>query len=125
MRRAIPILWAATLAAAAPPEAARILTTDTIWDWRTVGDPQISPDGRAVVYDLSWNDRMNDASYSNLWLVGVDGQDPRPLTQGPGWPRLSTFWGGSESIRSPRQAARDSSTRAAQDSVEGVRVLAS
>src|SRR5919198_1039813 len=68
--------------AAAAADTARILTTDTLWDWRTVGDPEISPDGKVVVYTLGWNDRMNDAMHSNLWLATVDGKEPRPLTQG-------------------------------------------
>jgi len=72
-------LAAAPFAAGADP---KVLTTDTLWDWRTPGDPQISPDGSRVAYVLERNDRMNDAIYSNLWLAGVDGADPRPLTQG-------------------------------------------
>jgi acylaminoacyl-peptidase len=71
------------LAAAARPDSTKVLTTDTLWDWRTPGDPQISPDGRQVVYTLSWNDRMNDATHTNLWITGVDGADERPLTLGP------------------------------------------
>jgi len=76
----VALLLGAAAASSADPQ--KILTTDTIWDWRTVGDPQISPDGKAVVYTLGWNDRMNDASYNNLWWVAVDGKQHRPLTQG-------------------------------------------
>ncbi|MBI3698020.1 MAG: S9 family peptidase [Acidobacteria bacterium] len=72
------LVAAATVASAAP----KALTTDTLWDWRTVGDPQISRDGKAVVYTLGWNDKMNDAMYSNLWVASTDGRDQRPLTQG-------------------------------------------
>jgi acylaminoacyl-peptidase len=59
------------------------MTTDDVWAWRTVSDPQVSPDGSAVVYVLGWNDRMKDAMYTNLWLAPVDGKAPRPLTDGP------------------------------------------
>jgi dipeptidyl aminopeptidase/acylaminoacyl peptidase len=62
--------------------AKKPITTDTTWDWRTVGDPQISPDGGEVLYVLSWNDKMNDAIHNNLWLARVDGKDNRPVTQG-------------------------------------------
>ena len=62
--------------------AADRLGPDTIWDWRTPANPQISPDGNRVVYQLEWADRMADAFHSNLWIVGTDGKDNRPLTEG-------------------------------------------
>ena len=62
--------------------AKKPITVDTLWDWRTVADPQISPDGKVVVYVAGWSDRMNDALYSNLWIASSDGKSQRPLTQG-------------------------------------------
>jgi len=47
-----------------------------------VADPQISPDGRRVVYERRFADVMTDKRYSNLWMVGVDGQGARALTTG-------------------------------------------
>ncbi len=79
-RATIVVIGAALSLAAAGPQ---VITNDTYWDFRRVGEPQIGPDGKSVVYTLGWNDRMTDSGYSNLWLVGVDGKDPRPLTQGP------------------------------------------
>ncbi len=79
IRTLLALCIAAMVASAAEKKP---LTTDSIWDWRTVGDPQVSPDGQSVVYVLQWNDRMNDASYSNLWLATVFGSEQRPLTQG-------------------------------------------
>ena len=70
------------LAAAQVAATRKPLTIDTLWEWRTVSSPQISPDGKAVVYVLSWADKMNDAFYSNLWIVPVDGSGGRPVTQG-------------------------------------------
>src|SRR3974390_164579 len=67
-------------------------TTDTLWDMRSAGDPQITKDGKSVIFTLGWNDRMNDAAYSNLWIVSSDGKDQRPLTTGAfrdSSPRLS------------------------------------
>jgi dipeptidyl aminopeptidase/acylaminoacyl peptidase len=62
--------------------ARKNITIDTIWDWRTVSSPQISPDARFVIYVAGWADKMNDAFYSNLWMAPVDGAGPRPVTQG-------------------------------------------
>src|SRR4051812_19821192 len=65
--------------------AKRPLTTDTSWDFRAVGDPQINKDGSKVIYTLTWADKMNDAYYSNLWIATIDQsgkKDERPLTTG-------------------------------------------
>ena len=62
--------------------AAAQFSTDTVWDFRNVSEARISQYGRAVVYVLSWPDKMNDAFYSNLWMASPDGKDHRPLTQG-------------------------------------------
>jgi acylaminoacyl-peptidase len=75
-------LLAAFAASACVLAAAPHLSSDTLWDWRIASDPRISPDGARVVYTLGWNDRMNDAMRSNLWVSGVETADARPLTQG-------------------------------------------
>lgn len=69
-----------SVATATPPPGR--LTPATIFDWRTVADPQVSPDGAHVVYVYGWSDVMTDTSRSNLWIVSADGQDPRPITAG-------------------------------------------
>ena len=45
-------------------------------------DPQISPDGKNIVYVRRFADPMTDRRYSNLWLVNSDGTNHRPLTSG-------------------------------------------
>jgi acylaminoacyl-peptidase len=49
---------------------------------RTVTDPQITRDGKSVIYVVGWNDKMVDQRFSNLWIVSSDGKDNRPLTTG-------------------------------------------
>jgi dipeptidyl aminopeptidase/acylaminoacyl peptidase len=58
------------------------LNTDTIWEMRSVSDPQITKDGKSVIYVLGFNDKMSDQKLSNLWMVSSDGKDNRPLTTG-------------------------------------------
>ena len=58
------------------------LNTQTIWEMRTVTDPQITRDGKNVIYVLGWSDKMVDQRFSNLWIVSSDGKDNRPLTTG-------------------------------------------
>jgi dipeptidyl aminopeptidase/acylaminoacyl peptidase len=68
------------------------LNTATVWDMRSVSDPQITRDGKSVIYVLTWSDKMTDQRYTNLWMVSGDGKDDRPLTTGAykdSEPRLS------------------------------------
>ena len=78
MRRLVLILAASATMFAAKPG----LNTDTIWQMRTVSDPQISRDGKTVIYVLGWSDQMVDQRFSNIWMVSSDGKDNRPLTTG-------------------------------------------
>jgi dipeptidyl aminopeptidase/acylaminoacyl peptidase len=45
-------------------------------------DPQISPDGKKIVYVRRFADPMTDKRYSNLWIINSDGSDHRPITTG-------------------------------------------
>jgi dipeptidyl aminopeptidase/acylaminoacyl peptidase len=45
-------------------------------------DPQISPDGKQIVYVRNFMDIMKDKQRSNLWIVNTDGSDHRPITSG-------------------------------------------
>lgn len=78
MHKLALILTASALVFAAKPG----LNTQTIWEMRTVSDPQISKDGKTVIYVLGWSDKMVDQRFSNLWIVSSDGKDNRPLTTG-------------------------------------------
>jgi acylaminoacyl-peptidase len=68
------------------------LDTNTIWDMRSVSEPQITKDAKSVIYVLGWSDKMTDQRWTNLWIVSGDGKDERPLTTGAfkdSSPRLS------------------------------------
>ncbi|VAW48449.1 Acylamino-acid-releasing enzyme, partial [hydrothermal vent metagenome] len=53
-----------------------------VFNLEYVSDPQISPDGNQVIYTRNFKDVMTDKNHSNLWLVGFDGKNNRPLTTG-------------------------------------------
>ena len=53
-----------------------------IFDYEYVSDPQISPDGKKIVYVRNFKDIMTDKNLSNLWIVNSDGSQNRPLTTG-------------------------------------------
>lgn len=71
-------LLLAMTAAAAP---SRLALTD-IFQLETAKEPQISPDGRRIVYTRAFADIMGDQRHSNLWIVNFDGSGHRPLTSG-------------------------------------------
>jgi len=55
-------------------------------------DPQISPDGKKIVYVRGFADSMTDKRYANLWIINADGSDHRPISTGnrtDGSPRWS------------------------------------
>ena len=64
--------------------AGRAMTVDDLLAVKSVGDPQISPDGTRVVYVVSEIDRAANRSTSDLWMVPVAGGEPRRLTTAPG-----------------------------------------
>lgn len=51
-----------------------------VFELEWISDPQISPDGRRVVYVRNSMDVMTDQKVSRLWLIDVDGSDNEPLT---------------------------------------------
>jgi dipeptidyl aminopeptidase/acylaminoacyl peptidase len=58
------------------------LTLADFLDWSTVSDPQLSPDGRQIVYTRGWVDKLNDARKSSLHIMSADGTRPRALLEG-------------------------------------------
>ena len=62
----------------------RHLRLEQYLDLETVGNPQIAPDGRRIVYTRGWVDKVNDARKSSLWVMEADGTRARALTEGSG-----------------------------------------
>ena len=58
------------------------LTPIDVFNLQYAVDPQISPDGKRVVYVRQFSDLMNDKHESNLWMISADGSENRALTNG-------------------------------------------
>jgi dipeptidyl aminopeptidase/acylaminoacyl peptidase len=72
------------LALASPALAAgRPMTVDDLLSVRGVSDPQVSPDGKWIVYVVGELDREADRTNSDLWLVPTKGGKPKRLTWSP------------------------------------------
>ncbi len=53
-----------------------------VFELEFVSDPQISPDGKKIIYVRNFKDIMSDRNLSNLWVIDVDGRNNRPITTG-------------------------------------------
>jgi len=58
------------------------LTAMDVFNLQFAADPQISPDGKRIVYVRQFSDVMNDKRESNLWVINADGTEDRGLTSG-------------------------------------------
>src|SRR6185503_2317284 len=58
------------------------LEAEQVRDFFRGGGPEISPDGKHVVYTRWWVDKQNDEWKASLWLIGSDGTRNRWLVDG-------------------------------------------
>jgi dipeptidyl aminopeptidase/acylaminoacyl peptidase len=87
MKRAILVLTALLVLASSAPAAdkKRAMTVDDLFRFKRVSDPQISPDGKQVVYVVGTVDKEANKIPSSLWLAATDGKgEPRQLTNAAG-----------------------------------------
>jgi len=76
-------LLAAPLAGLLAAEAPRPLKVDDIFALKSVGDPQISPDGTWVAYTVRRLDPKEDAADTDIYMVPFAGGAPLRLTSSP------------------------------------------
>src|SRR5438094_9246667 len=85
--RIVAALLTATLILASNPnllaqDASHKLSAMDEFQIQLPTDPQISPDGKRIVYVRRFADPMTHQRYSHLWIINTDGTDHRPLTTG-------------------------------------------
>ena len=71
------VAFAAPAAAAADPHP---FTVHDLLAMQRISDPQVSPDGKQVLFTLRTTDLDANAGRNDLWLVGSDGSGLRQLT---------------------------------------------
>jgi acylaminoacyl-peptidase len=76
------ILFFALPSALQAQETSHRLTVMDEFQIQLPTDPQISPDGKKIVYVRRFADPMTDRRYANLWIINTDGTEHRPLTTG-------------------------------------------
>ncbi|MCA1850689.1 MAG: DPP IV N-terminal domain-containing protein, partial [Acidobacteria bacterium] len=85
MRRKVISLLFLALALAAAVSAqtgSQPLTISDLLKVRRVGDPQLSPDGRWIAYQITVPEVEANRSRTQLYLVATDGGEPKQLTSG-------------------------------------------
>ncbi len=58
------------------------ITAEDLYRLQILSSPQISPDGKFVVFSVQRVDRKTEKKYSNLWIVPTDGGEARQFTFG-------------------------------------------
>lgn len=72
-------------ALAAPANGpSRVLTGADLFKLEAAADPQISPDGKTIVYVRRSNDIMSDRTRASIWSIDVASGTQTPLISGPG-----------------------------------------
>ncbi|HEX2714859.1 MAG TPA: S9 family peptidase, partial [Candidatus Acidoferrales bacterium] len=82
MNAAMAVVFLAGAILARADDSSHKLTSMDEFNIQTPAEPQISPDGRKIVYVRRFADPMTDKRYANLWIINTDGSDHRPLTTG-------------------------------------------
>ena len=85
----------ALLALVLPARAAdkRPMKVDDLFAFKRAAAPQISPDGKAVVYQVTTVDLQANKSSTALWLAPADGKaEPKPLTDPKGKKDMNPRW---------------------------------
>src|SRR5687767_11522423 len=80
----LAIMFAGALAQSSSPVAKvdSVLQVGDYLDYEQVSDPQISPDGKVIVYTRGWVDKINDRWESAIWVMSADGSRNRFLVKG-------------------------------------------
>jgi dipeptidyl aminopeptidase/acylaminoacyl peptidase len=76
----ITLLSLTAFASAKTTQPIKSFTIDDLINTRRVGDPQISPDGRAIAYTITDTDKAANKRTTQIYLISVDGGEPRQLT---------------------------------------------
>ncbi|WP_034737279.1 alpha/beta hydrolase family protein [Hyphomonas chukchiensis] len=79
----VSVMLAAGSAVAKEDEApSRRFTADRVFDMEYATDPQVSPDGKSIVYVRHSMDRMTDKDTGQIWMIDLATGSNRPLVNG-------------------------------------------
>jgi len=59
------------------------MTPEVLWAFGRVADPQVSPDGKTVIYGVTYYSIEQNKGNRDLYAVNPDGGEPKRITQSP------------------------------------------
>jgi dipeptidyl aminopeptidase/acylaminoacyl peptidase len=65
-----------------PAGQQRTITAEDLYEFRTISNVRISPDGEHVIYAEQRVDRKTEKKFTNLWVASTDGSEARQFTFG-------------------------------------------
>jgi len=60
----------------------RAFTIEDLYRVKSISDVHVSPDGRSVIYAVTTSDLPRAKRATHIWMMGIDGGNPRQLTSG-------------------------------------------
>jgi dipeptidyl aminopeptidase/acylaminoacyl peptidase len=81
-RYALSTLVFLLLAPAALYAQKRAFTVEDLYRIKSISDVHVSPDGKSLIYSLGIQDLPRAKHVSHIWLMDIDGSNPRQMTQG-------------------------------------------
>jgi len=60
----------------------RGFTIEDLYRVKSISDVHVSPDGRSVIYAVTTSDLPRAKRATHIWMMGIDGGNPRQLTSG-------------------------------------------
>ncbi len=60
----------------------RAFTIEDLYRVKSISDVHVSPDGRSVIYAVTTSDLPRAKRVAHIWMMGIDGGNPRQLTSG-------------------------------------------
>ena len=65
-------------------QAKHIITYEDLAKVQRIADPQLSPDGKWIAYEVGVVDLAANKTVRHIWMVSAEGGEPRQLTRGDG-----------------------------------------
>jgi len=72
------------LAICSVAQAKHIIAYEDLAKVQRIADPQLSPDGKWIAYEVGVVDLAANKKVSHIWMVSAEGGEPRQLTRGDG-----------------------------------------
>ena len=72
------------LAVCSMAQAKHIMTYEDLAKVQRIADPQLSPDGKWIAYEVGVVDLAANKTVRHIWVVSAEGGEPRQLTRGDG-----------------------------------------